>query len=555
MSKQILVGHEVPTGKPVYLPFHHAGFTGMTGIAGKTTLQEGAGSRSGYRVIGFMTKRGERAFRTAKEIPLFFKERSDWQYIESLIEAEMREDQRYNRAWIIKICRNTHGKLREVWKNCKEAKEKARKDSLSERVYTCLDAYFELIIPELERFDFSKKLKFGKEPILYVMNLIGMNEATQAVIIRSVLEELFETEDHIIELLPEAWKFIGKTHTPVTAIAERVIKQGYSIDMFLWIDSQDIASINPVIRGQIDNWILGKQRYEHEIARTLKAIPVKQKPTVLQIQTLKLGHFYVACEDWCSLVYGLPVGVPQEVAIEVAKGLKTPEFVRDHYLKPKKEEMNDLIYKEKAEKLEKELGNTKNELEKVKRQFKDLRDARSLDQEDKVKSLAENLKKTRIELKNRGQQIADLKTNCDSLKKEAEKMADKLKLFKEFQTFMRRIVGTGEITTPAKGKRIALEHHRIAVDLEDKGLEEVKMATSNIEGKIIFCALKDLPKEGWKPADVKEKFAERGWSVKSSSLSAKLSLLCGDSLLVKLEGGRYRLPTLVKFDVSEAEKQ
>lgn len=375
MSEQrVLLGFEVGTDQCVNMPFHHAAFIGMTGKAGKSTAIDAASSRAvffGYKTIGFITKRGEQAFKKAKRLPLYFKERSDWQYVESLIEAKLTEDQRYNRAWIIKACRATNS-LREVWENVRLLKDKCRKDSLSERVYTVLDAYFELVIPELERYEFSSTLDLKKQGN-YVMDLEGMPLAVQAVIIRSVLEQIYERMKKVIVVVPEAWKFIGTTHTPVTLVAQKIVREGYAVQVFLWADSQDIASINPKIRGQIDNWILGRQRYEHEITRSLKAMPIKDKPTKEQIKTLKLGHFYVACEDWIKHVYIWALGVPESVAKSVSLGDLKPEYVKNHYLKKSRSEEDEEMYKEKFEdiekrynKLRKELSNSKELLEKLK---------------------------------------------------------------------------------------------------------------------------------------------------------------------------------------------
>ena len=367
----ILLGFEVPSGEPVYLPPHHTGITGMTGLAGKTTANEAIATRSGVRTLTFLTKRGEGAYQTAKFIPLFYKERSDWRYVESLISAEMREDQRFNRAWIINACRGAKG-LRDVWNNVKAAKEKARKDSLSERVYTVLDAYFEIVVPNIEKYTFSKTLEIGKEPSTYVMDLIGMPEAVQAVLIRSALEEILETMRDVWPTIPEAWKFIGEVHTPVTDVAVSIIKQGYAVGILLFIDSQDIASVNPKIRGQIDNWILGRQRYEHEVERTLSAIslPRDKKPKKEDIMTLKLGHFYAACSDWMKLVYVLPANVPESVGIEVAKGIRTPESIRDEFLKVKVTE-DEKLYKDKCE----EQARTIEKLERERKKAEEIAEA------------------------------------------------------------------------------------------------------------------------------------------------------------------------------------
>jgi hypothetical protein len=343
-----LIGYEVTTGNPIYLPLHHTGFTGMTQKAGKTTAVEGCVMRSGFRGITFRTKRGEVGFEsTGIEIKPYFLERSDWQYVESLIEATMRENQRFNRSWIIRACEGTKG-LNDVWENIKVAKKKASGLALS--VYTNLDAYFKIVVPEIRKYDFAKNLQMGES--ISVMNLIGMPTEVQALVIRSTVDYIYDHEKDVIVVIPECWKFIGPIQTPVTYAAERLIREGASVGIYLFVDSQDISGINPHIRGQIDNWILGRQKYEHEIDRTLMAIPVKNKPTKEQIQTLKLGHFFAACDVWVKEIYFLPWQIPEEIGIAVAKGQKEAEFVKDMLENRRNEnrkEDEDLAYKERAE--------------------------------------------------------------------------------------------------------------------------------------------------------------------------------------------------------------
>jgi len=98
--KRILVGYEVGTGEPVYLPIHHLIVTGLTRLSGKTTTLEALIQRSGLRGILFRTKRGEIEFSNAHRLPLYFRERSDWQYVESLLAARLRERLKFERGWI-----------------------------------------------------------------------------------------------------------------------------------------------------------------------------------------------------------------------------------------------------------------------------------------------------------------------------------------------------------------------------------------------------------------------------------------------------------------------
>ena len=313
---KLLVGFKVPSGEPFYLErLHHLMCTGITQWAGKTTALDAMIERSGFRAITFLTKPEEQTF-TGHDLPLFFRERSDWQYVESLISAALREDQRFNRSFIIKATRGTTT-LRDVWDNIKEFKKTAR--GFVEGVYTNLDAYMEIVIPQIERYTFSKSLRL--EDGLNVMNLQGMSDEMQALVIRAVLEQLLEAGfKDVIVVIPEGWKFIGKTYTPVQFIAEKMIRQGASSKIFLWNDSQDISGIQGAIRSQFGIWMLGVQRYEHEVERTIKAIPLETKPKKSDVMGLETGEFIVCTRKEVEKVYVLPSWLPEEVGAKVATG-------------------------------------------------------------------------------------------------------------------------------------------------------------------------------------------------------------------------------------------
>jgi hypothetical protein len=312
---KILVGYNVPSGEPFYLErLHHIFISGITQWAGKTTALEALISRSRLRAITFLTKQEEQEFK-GHELPLYFRQRADWQYVESLISATLKEDQRFNRSFIINATRGCKT-LREVWDKLKKAKSDSRSGSFLEGVYTNLDAYMEIVVPQIEKYEFSKELRLKDG--LNIMNLKEMTDEMQALVIRSVVEALEKTKN-IIVIIPEAWKFIGETKTPVTFVAEKLIRQGASSSVFLWIDSQNIMGVNENIRSQVGIWLLGIQRYEHEVERTIKAIPLEKKPKKTDIMNLKTGEFIICTRRDVRKVYVQPSWLPEEIAIKIAK--------------------------------------------------------------------------------------------------------------------------------------------------------------------------------------------------------------------------------------------
>ena len=103
MTEQILLGFEVPTGNPVFIKPSHLIATGITQLSGKTTTEEALIKRSGKTAIVFKTKVGETGFTEGTVITPYFRERSDWQYVSSLLEATLKEKLKFERSWIIQL--------------------------------------------------------------------------------------------------------------------------------------------------------------------------------------------------------------------------------------------------------------------------------------------------------------------------------------------------------------------------------------------------------------------------------------------------------------------
>src|SRR6266511_6450215 len=229
----ILLGYELGTGSPVTIPFHHLVATGVTGLSGKTTTLEALISRAGMRAIAFRTKRGETGFEDARVHAPYYRERSDWQYVSMLLEATMREKMRFERSWIIKVSKGTHG-LREVLNNVKLAKKTAK--GLNESVYTNLEAYLEIVVPQIESAGIVHDLSVGEG--VTVMDLEGMTDEMQSLVIASTLERVHESERDLVVVIPEAWKYCPEGRgNPVKRVAEKLIRQGATLRLYLWFDS------------------------------------------------------------------------------------------------------------------------------------------------------------------------------------------------------------------------------------------------------------------------------------------------------------------------------
>lgn len=87
--KKILLGFEIKTGKKVEIEPSHLIVTGLTQKSGKTTTLEALITRSNLKAVAFRTKINESGFSQGSFIPPYFRERFDWEYVQSVLEAIM----------------------------------------------------------------------------------------------------------------------------------------------------------------------------------------------------------------------------------------------------------------------------------------------------------------------------------------------------------------------------------------------------------------------------------------------------------------------------------
>ncbi|OGD57229.1 hypothetical protein A3K78_04410 [Candidatus Bathyarchaeota archaeon RBG_13_52_12] len=325
---KIMLGFEVGTGKEVQMSLHHTVITGMTQLSGKTTTLEAIISRANRRAIAFKTKRGESGFNNYREITPFFQERADWQYVATLLEAVMREKMKFERPWIMKATQGTKS-LREVLKNVQTLRSETTKQ-LSENIYTALEEYLKIVVPQIERLRFSKTLDLIDG--INVMDLTEMTVELQSLVIQSTMEYVINNLHDTILIVPEAWEHIPQgRNTPVKLYAETFIRKGAAIGNYLFIDSQDIAGIDKMPLRQCNNWILGRQREGHEVERVREQIG-KNKIDAEEIRSLPLGHFIAILGDDVRKVYVLPAGVPAKIGRQVAMG-EIPATEAGKYMK------------------------------------------------------------------------------------------------------------------------------------------------------------------------------------------------------------------------------
>lgn len=337
----ILLGYEIGTGKAVSIPLAHTAVCGQT-QGGKTTTLEALITRSGLRAVAFVTKRDEQSFRENVIHPIdpYFRERADWQFVVAILEACMHQKMNFQRSWIMKLCdgySKTSGrgtektklewkaphKLADVQANCAAALRSAR--GLNESVYTELNEYLKLVVPEIGRLRYSERLELRAG--LNVMDLRRYSTPLQALVISSVLDWVYQRERRVVTVIPESWKFIPKDRgSPVRLAAEMLIREGAASKNFVWVDSQDLAGVHNVILRQCTVWVLGVQRDQHEVKRTLDHIPQSfAKPKRDDVMQLGRGEFFVCYGRECRRVYVQPEWLTDVHAQAIARGEESVE--------------------------------------------------------------------------------------------------------------------------------------------------------------------------------------------------------------------------------------
>lgn len=346
----ILLGFEIGTGKRIEIPeTGHLAWFGQTQLSGKTTALEAIAFRGGLKAVAFITKQGEGGFLTGRTIPPYFSEPTNdeeqplWRWVKSILEASQQRKMNFEESWVIRACEDPRQAktLADVHQNIKDliSGEKGLKftgnrgkkktetkwirkpvSGINAGVYTSLKAYFDIVMPQLARLPYTKKLELG--PGLNVMNLQEYAMETQALVIRSVMEWVYQHEKNVRIIVPEAQDFVpqGK-NSPVKMACETLVRKAGANKNFMWLDSQDMAAVDKFALRACSIVGIGVQTEAHEIDRSL-ATMFSPSLKAIDIARLKVGEFFVrTSEARVSKVYVMPAWCDSEIhAQEIAKG-------------------------------------------------------------------------------------------------------------------------------------------------------------------------------------------------------------------------------------------
>jgi esterase/lipase len=340
MKEKIKLGYEVGTGKEVFIDPAHLIVTGVTQEAGKTTTLETLIKNSKSKAIVFRTKIGEKSFLHGTIIPPFFVDRSDWQFVQGLVESTIKEKlNSFDRSRIINICKKTGGNsLIKFKQKVDENLLKSKEGGIEHSMLTNLQAYLEIVLPKLQSITFSNKLELTDGLNIIDLERFSRDTEVQSLIIRSVADEVLQNFKDVVIVIPESWKFLPQARgNPCKLVIEEFIRQGAASGNYVWIDSQDIANVDKTYLKQISTWLLGYQSEINEVKHTIDQIPLPKtsKPKTDEIMQLKTGEFYYCTRDRVIKVYVQPFWLDDVRAKKIALGkLKVSEIDAPENLAP-----------------------------------------------------------------------------------------------------------------------------------------------------------------------------------------------------------------------------
>jgi hypothetical protein len=321
MNQKILLGYEIPTAEEVFIEPSHLIVTGITQLSGKTTTLEALLSRSySPKAVVFRTKKGETSFKDGKPIGLYFRERTDYKFVKSLIEVYAGSPISFEKGTLMDL---TEGNLSlsELKKEVERQIDTGKLRGIQLEIFRRLKFNLTDVIEQIGKVDFTYKLSIEKG--VNIMNLEDLGPEMQSLIIQSVATEILDHYKGVILVIPEAWKFLPQSKgNPCKAAVESFIRQGATNGNYVWIDSQDMANVDKKFLKQIGTWILGFQRERNEVEHTLDQIPGSKhsKPKAEDIMRLGVGRFYLATREQTKQVYVRPSWMKEKEAKAIARG-------------------------------------------------------------------------------------------------------------------------------------------------------------------------------------------------------------------------------------------
>ena len=534
----------VPTGESVALePFHYA-IIGQTQFSGKTTLIKRLSewvAAQGYSVLIFDTKETEADYAGfGNEVPVCLRETTDSFVLIGLLESMFKRRLTPYYATLSRLTEASKG-FGDIIMRAKDLESKTKSGWLRDACRVLYDL-LERLQSETSRVETVPQLKLYSG-----INRMPINDFSleaQQLIMKNSFEDLLRIyKRKAIGVIDESFKFLPQGYSSAaTRAVMNVITQGAKTGLYTWIATQFLAVTDKDPLKACAVKFLGTQDHITEVKHTLDLIPeARGKFSTDDIMKLKLGHWILVRKrpPFVGVVYSLPVGVPEEIGREVALGKRSPESVRDDFLKPKME-VEDLVWKEKYEQLEKRFADIRTEI------FKELKkEFESKIEEERQKAFREALQKVdeikkQWNIEEYQRTIAQLKDEKTTLEAELKKL-EPLKVFREALV---KFLGGFE-----HGKALPSE---VTVQREVPALtvqtlhKQLVLSTDNAQGRsALLYAEGFFDEEERSIGAVQKEMIRRGWP-KDPRLSGFLDELCSWGYLRKRRTDRWLYKAAMK---------
>jgi len=541
----------VPSGEPVTLePFHYA-IIGQTQFSGKTTLIKRLSewvAAQGYKVLIFDTKETEADYVSfGNEVPVCLRETTDSFVLIGLLESMFKRRLTPYYATLSRLTEASKG-FDDIIKRAKELEAKTKSNWLRDACRVLYDL-LERLQSETSRVETVPQLKLYSG-----INRMPINDFSleaQQLIMKNSFEDLLRIyKRKTIGVIDESFKFLPQGYSSAaTRAVMNVITQGAKTGLYTWIATQFLAVTDKDPLKACAVKFLGTQDHITEVKHTLDLIPeARSKFSADDIMKLKLGHWILVRKrpPFVGVVYSLPVGVPEEVGREVALGKRSPESVRDDFLKPKMEVNEDLVWKERFEQLQKDVE--KRIEEERKKAFKEA--LQKVEEIEKTYGNVEELRETIMKLKD---EKAILEGRVRQLEVLNEKFAKENNAFVKLKEGLLELLPTPmPAALPTSNTSIGLQHTTTIMTVQSAE-KNVTVNTETIRGKILALAQSGFLNAWHGLGDIYNALIEKfSWTVAKSSLQVELSRMVDEFLLgAKEDKGRgqrvYRLAEGVKF--------
>jgi hypothetical protein len=543
----------VPSGEPVTLePFHYA-IIGQTQFSGKTTLIKRLSewvAAQGYSVLIFDTKETEADYAGfGNEVPVCLRETTDSFVLIGLLESMFRRRLTPYYATLSRLTEAAKG-FDDIIARAREAEAKTKSAWLRD-AYRVLYDLLERLQNETSKVETVPKLQLSPGINRMVINDFSLE--AQQLIMKNSFEDLLRVyRRKTIGVIDESFKFLPQGYSSAaTRAIMNVMTQGAKTELFGWISTQFLAVTDKDPLKACAVKFLGTQDHVTETKHTLDLIPeARSKFSSDDIMKLKLGHWILVRKRpaFVGVVYALPVGVPESVGVEVALGKRSPESVRDNFLKPKVMEVDETVWKEKYMQLEKRIGDirieTINELKK---------ECESKIEEERQEAYHEALEKVgeikkQWNVEEYQQTIAELKDGKVTLETELKKL-EPLKAFGEALARFLKEIG---VMTPSalhtSNTSVGLQATMTIVDVAPVE-KSIVINTDTVPGKILAVAKKGKL-DGWRQlGEVVKAIEEERWTVTSQQVNNALNDLVKEGLIAKRHTDRnyFCLAQGIKF--------